>query len=184
MQTSTNEIVEIIEGHTKILVPSSAINEKVPPREPAFFNPKAKLNRDFSIIAYSAFWKNFEGPRIFLDGLSGLGARALRVANEIKNVEKVIANDVNPKALQLIRQSIQLNNLHSLEILENEVCRFLSIYSTKNQRASIVDIDPFGSPTKYVDCGIRATIHGGILSTTATDLQVLHGLFQDACKRR
>lgn len=184
MQTSINDLIEITEGKTKILVPSGAIKEKVPPRDPAFFNPRAKLNRDFSIIAYSAFWKNFEGPRIFLDGLSGLGARALRVANEIKNVEKVIANDVNPKALQLIRQSIQLNNLHSLEISENEVCRFLSIYSTKNQRASIVDIDPFGSPTKYVDCGIRATIHDGILSTTATDLQVLHGLFQDACKRR
>ena len=27
-------------------------------------------------------------------------------------------------------------------------------------------------------------MHGGILSTTATDLQVLNGLFQDACKER
>jgi len=75
LQTSINDLIEITEGKTKILVPSGAINEKVPPREPAFFNPRAKLNRDFSIIAYSAFWKNFEGPRIFLDGLSGLGAR-------------------------------------------------------------------------------------------------------------
>ena len=40
------------------------MTEKVPPKKPAFFNPKAKLNRDFSIIAYAGFLKNFEGPKI------------------------------------------------------------------------------------------------------------------------
>ena len=64
------------------------------------------------------------------------------------------------------------------------MCRFFSTFSKKGERGTIVDIDPFGSPAKYIDCGIRATMHGGILSTTATDLQVLHGLFRDACKRR
>ena len=84
MQRFDTEIITFTEGTTKILVPKEAIDEKVPPKEPAFFNPRAKLNRDFSIIAYSSFAKNFEGPKIFLEGLSGLGARGLRVANEIK----------------------------------------------------------------------------------------------------
>ncbi|MGI0097634.1 MAG: tRNA (guanine-N1)-methyltransferase, partial [Nitrosopumilaceae archaeon] len=66
MQTNVKEIIEITEGATKILVPRGSVDEKVPPRDPAFFNPMAKLNRDFSIIAYSAFWKNFQGPKIFL----------------------------------------------------------------------------------------------------------------------
>ena len=44
------KITEISEGKTKILVPSDAITDTVPPKEPAFFNPKASLNRDFSII--------------------------------------------------------------------------------------------------------------------------------------
>ena len=182
MQTA--EFLEIIEGKTRFLVPSGSINEKVPPKDPAFFNPKAKLNRDFSIIAYSAFLKNFDGPKIFLEGLSGTGARGLRVANEISNVEKVIVNDLNPNALELAKKSASLNNLQNFQTSENEVCRFLSTFSKKGERGTIVDIDPFGSPAKYVDCGIRATMHGGILSTTATDLQVLHGLFRDACKRR
>ena len=47
-----------------------------------------------------------------------------------------------------------------------------------------MDIDPFGSPSKYIDCAIRATMHGGMLALTATDLQVLHGLFNKAAKRR
>lgn len=182
MQTA--EFLEIIEGKTRFLVPSGSINEKVPPKDPAFFNPKAKLNRDFSIIAYSAFLKNFDGPKIFLEGLSGIGARGIRVANELSNIEQVIINDLNPKALELAIKSASLNNLQNFQTSENEVCRFFSTFSKKGERGTIVDIDPFGSPAKYIDCGIRATMHGGILSTTATDLQVLHGLFRDACKRR
>jgi len=179
-----SNIIEILEGTTKIRVPSGSISEKVPPKEPAFFNPKASLNRDFSIIAYSSFWKNFQYPKIFLDGLSGIGARSLRVANEIDGVDKVIANDVNPKALDLAKESSEINSLKNFEISENETCRFFSLHSRKNNRGSIVDIDPFGSPSKYIDCGVRATMHGGLLSVTATDLQVLHGLFNNAAKRR
>jgi tRNA (guanine26-N2/guanine27-N2)-dimethyltransferase len=179
-----SNITEILEGATKILVPNDSINDKVPPKEPAFFNPKAGLSRDFSIIAYSSFWKNFQHQKIFLDGLSGIGARSLRVANEIDGVDGVIANDVNPKALELAKESSLINSLKNFEISENETCRFFSLHSRKNHRGSIVDIDPFGSPSKYIDCGLRATMHGGLLSATATDLQVLHGLFNNAAKRR
>ena len=179
-----SNITEIIEGITKIRVPNGSISEKVPPKEPAFFNPKASLNRDFSIIAYSSFWKNFQYPKIFLDGLSGIGARSLRVANEIDGVDEVIANDVNPKALELAKESSEVNSLKNFETSENEACRFFSLHSRKNNRGSIVDIDPFGSPSKYIDCGVRAIMHGGLLSVTATDLQVLHGLFNNAAKRR
>ncbi|MDC0194494.1 tRNA (guanine-N1)-methyltransferase [Candidatus Nitrosopelagicus sp.] len=180
----SSDIIETVEGKTKIRVPNRSLTDKVPPMEPAFFNPKAKLNRDFSIIAYSAFWKKFDGPKIFLDGLTGIGARAIRVATEINNVEKVIVNDVNPNALDLARESFKINKLKNFEVSENEVCRFFSLHSKKNSRGSIVDVDPFGSPSKYIDCAIRATMHGGLMSVTATDLQVLHGLFNKAARRR
>ena len=178
------EITEIIEGSTKLLVPKGSMTEKVPPKEPAFFNPRASLSRDLSIIAYSAFWKDYKFPKIFFDGLSGLGARGLRVANEVKEVEKVIMNDVNANSLELALKSAKINNLKNFEISENETCRFLSSHSKMNERASIVDIDPFGSPSRYIDCAIRATMHSGMLALTATDLQVLHGLFNKAAKRR
>ena len=174
---------EIIEGETKLLVPKKSITDKVPPMKPAFFNPKAKLNRDFSIIAYSAFLNKFQNPKIFLEGLSGIGARGLRVSNELK-IENLIINDLNPSALKMAEYSANLNELKNIEFSEKEVCKFLSDHSKKGERGSIVDIDPFGSPAAFFDCGIRATMHGGILSTAATDLQVLNGLFQGACKRK
>lgn len=178
------DVTTITEGRTKILVPRASIESKVPPMDVAFFNPRAKLSRDFSIIAYSAFIKKFQGPKTFLDSMSGVGARGLRVANEISQVEQVFVNDLNPTALELGRRSAALNNLQNYTTSEEETCRFLSSFSRKGMRAAIVDIDPFGSPARHLDCGIRATVHGGILSVTATDLQVLHGLFNDACRKK
>jgi tRNA (guanine26-N2/guanine27-N2)-dimethyltransferase len=183
LQIPDETFEEITEGQTKVLVPKKSITDKVPPKEPAFFNPKARLTRDYSIIAYGAFLKKFVGPKIFLDGLSGVGIRGLRVANEL-SLDSVIINDLNPTALKLAKYSAQLNNLKNMQYSEMEVCGFLSKHSTKGERGSIVDIDPFGSPSEFFDCGIRATMHGGILSTTATDLQVLNGLYQNACKRK
>lgn len=176
------DIIEIVEGTTKILVPKKSMTDEAPPRDPAFFNPKAKMNRDLSIIAYSVFLKNFKGPKIFLDCLSSLGARGLRVANEL-DLDQVVINDLNPSALALARRSAQLNDLKNFCVSEKEACIFCSDFSKKNNRASIVDVDPFGSPARFIDCAIRATMHGGILSVTATDLQVLNGLFQNACMR-
>lgn len=183
MEIPNESLQEIVEGKTKLLVPKESITKKVPPKEPAFFNPKAKLNRDFSIIAYAAFLENFQGPKIFLEGLSGIGARGLRVANELE-IDNLVINDLNPTALKMAEYSANLNEIKNVEFTEKEVCRFFSNYSKKGERGSIVDIDPFGSPAAFFDCGIRATMHGGILSTAATDLQVLNGLFQSACKRK
>ena len=183
MQITKDSFEEIIEGQTKLMVPKKSITDTVPPKEPAFFNPKASLSRDFSIIAYGAFLKNFKGPKIFLEGLSGIGARGLRVANELQ-VDNIIINDLNPSALELAKYSGKLNNLENVEFSEEEICRFFSKYSRKGCRGSIVDIDPFGSSAQFFDCGLRAIMHGGILSCTATDLQVLNGLFQNACMRK
>lgn len=179
-----SELVEIIEGTTKLLAPKDSLSEKSPPKEPAFFNPRARISRDFSIIAYSAFLKNFKGPKIFLDSLAGIGARSIRVANEINSIEKVIANDVNEQALEIGKKIAKLNQVNNCEFSENEACRFLSLHSSRDERGAIVDVDPFGSPSRYLDCAIRATYHGGLVSVTATDLTVLHGIFPEACKRK
>ncbi len=183
MEVSKDLFEEMLEGKTKIIVPKKSLTEKTPPKEPAFFNPKAKKTRDFSIIAYGAFLKDFVGPKIFLEGLSGIGVRGIRVANELA-VDNVVINDLNPIALRLAESSAKLNNIKNIKFSEMEICRFFSKYSKKGQRGTIVDIDPFGSPAPFFDCGIRATMHSGILSVTATDLQVLNGLFDNACKRR
>ena len=76
----------------------------------------------------------------------------------------VVANDVNSEGLNIAQDSMKLNEITNFETSENEICRFFGSYSKKGKRGSIVDVDPFGSPTKYFDCAIRATMHGGMLS--------------------
>ena len=36
------------------------LNNKVPPKSPAFFNQAARLNRDISVLAYRAFISDFK----------------------------------------------------------------------------------------------------------------------------
>ncbi len=179
MKFSKEYFEEIIEGDTYMLVPKRSLTDTVPPNKPAFFNPKARLSRDLSILVYSTFLQQFDEPRIFLDGMSGVGARGLRAANEL-GVYSVI-NDLNPTALAMSEHSAMLNNIDGIEFSNDEVCRFFAARSRDGKRGTIVDIDPFGSPVEFFDCGLRATIHGGMMSVTATDLQVLHGLADRAC---
>lgn len=176
-------MAEIVEGGTRLLVPSESMTKSVPPRKPAFFNPRAVLTRDLSVVAYAAFLRDFEGASMFLEAFSGVGARGLRVGNEL-DVQSVVVNDLNPSALEMAKNSARLNGMTNIEFSKDEACRFLSGRSKSRSRGVIVDIDPFGSPAQFFDCGIRATAHNGILSATATDLQVLNGLFNDACRRR
>ena len=178
-------IREITEGRTRLLVPSGALESEAPPRDTAFFNPRSAANRDASTAAYAAHLDGFDGPPTMLEPLAGVGARGLRAANETGAIRHIHINDINPKAVSLAGEAAALNRLDAEISFSNlEACRFLSNYATRGSRGAIVDIDPFGSPAPFFDCAVRSLMHGGLLSCTATDLQVLNGLFDEACQNR
>ena len=133
---------------------------------------------------YGAVAEDYGGDLTYLDALCGLGARGLRVANELDGFENIILNDANPNAIQMAKESSEKNNLENVKFSNQEACSFLSEHSETGMRAMAADVDPFGSPAKYFDCAVRSVAHGGLLSATATDLQVLRGLFNAACVRR
>jgi tRNA (guanine26-N2/guanine27-N2)-dimethyltransferase len=183
------EIVETIEGKTRLLVPAVSLTEKVPPKVPAFFNPSAKLNRDISIVAYRAFIQDLKkNKKTFADSFSGIGARALRVAVEAPGIEEIHMNDINPIAMDLSKKAAELNFVtEKCNFSVNDVCKFLTTRSTKKnegERFGIVDLDPFGSPSQYIDCVLRAVLDTGLISITATDTAVLCGVYRDVCFRR
>lgn len=196
MDDAAPEIAETLEGSTRLFVPAASLSGSVPPREPAFFNPRARLSRDVSVAAYSALAAGLARPAVMLEALSGLGARGLRAACE-SGVGLVVLNDLNAAALGLAARSAAANGLGNVEMSRREACAFLLSRQWGNhgggdgdggggprRRADIVDIDPFGSPAPYLDCCLRAVSRGGLLSMTATDLQVLNGMFPAACVRR
>lgn len=175
---------EIREGTAKLLVPSDSLTEKVPPRSPAFFNPNARLNRDLSMVAYKVYAKEASN-RSMADALAGVGARSVRAAVEVKELDEVYINDANPLAIDIARQSSMLNGVEGrCRFSVNEVCKFLIDHSSRGSRFGIVDLDPFGTPAPYIDCALRAVYDGGLLSVTATDTPVLCGIYPDVCIRR
>jgi tRNA (guanine26-N2/guanine27-N2)-dimethyltransferase len=181
------ETGETLEGSTKLLVPALSLTTRVPPKSPAFFNPSAKLSRDISILAYRAFLQDMsKNKKTFGDPLSGVGARALRVAVEVPEIDEVYINDLNPLAIDLSKKTAQLNFVRrKCNFSVNEACRFLLSCHTKNgDRFGIVDLDPFGSPAPYIDCVIRSVLDSGLISVTATDTAVLCGVFDDVCFRK
>ncbi|MEW5840623.1 MAG: tRNA (guanine-N1)-methyltransferase, partial [Thermoproteota archaeon] len=173
-------------GRTKLLVPSLSQTERVPPKVPAFFNPAAKLNRDLSVLAYRAFAPRLEkGEKALADGFTGIGARALRAAVEVPELEKVYGNDVNPTAIAAARESARINGIGDKCVFSvNEVCKFLLAGDERGERFGIVDLDPFGTPAMHIDCVLRSVLDDGLISITATDTAVLHGVYPEVCRRR
>jgi tRNA (guanine26-N2/guanine27-N2)-dimethyltransferase len=178
------EFVRIVEGRTMLMVPKSSLTAKVPSKTPAFFNPAAKLNRDLSILVYSAFAASSR-KKTFADSFAGIGARALRVAVEVPEVEEVYCNDINCVAIEAAKEAARLNSVTGrCHFSIDEVCKFLLKGDEEGNRYSIVDLDPFGTPAKHVDCVLRSVLDGGLVSITATDTAVLWGVYPKVCQRR
>ncbi|MEW6069090.1 MAG: tRNA (guanine(10)-N(2))-dimethyltransferase [Candidatus Thermoplasmatota archaeon] len=163
----------IKEGKTKLYVPEQSLKFRGPGKAiGGFYNPLMEFSRDVSVVVINAL-----KPRIVLDGLAGCGARGVRIANE-SGIE-VVVNDLNKEAFKLIKKNIKVNNLKNacatnknFNVLVNE-----NFYD-------YVDIDPYGSPTPYLDSAFRASRKNSIISATATDLAVLCGAQPKACLRK
>jgi len=179
-----SDFVKTVEGETMLVVPYSSLTAKVLPKVPAFFNPAAKFNRDLSILAYNAFAHSSE-KKTFADSFTGIGARALRVAVEVPEIEQVYCNDINSVAIESAKEAAKLNCVTDKCYFSiDEVCKFLLKGDKEGTRFSIVDLDPFGTPAKHVDCMLRAVLDDGLISITATDTAVLCGVYPKVCLRR
>lgn len=179
-----DDFVRTVEGKTTFLVPQLSLTARVPPKAPAFFNPAAKLNRDLSVLAYRASAPSLSS-KTFADSFTGVGARALRVAVEVPEIEQVYGNDINSIAIGTANESATINSVSGkCHFSIEEVCKFLLHGDGEGERFGIVDLDPFGTPARHVDCVLRAVLDGGLVSMTATDTAVLCGIYPEVCLRR
>ena len=185
-----NNFIEIREGQTRLLVPENSLYGKVPPHYPAFFNPLACLNRDLSIYLYNIFVDEYcnrnHSQITFADAFGGIGSRGLRVAVEVPKVSQIFINDINRIAISAAQESALVNNVSEKCFFSiNEVCKFLISRPTEgNKRFTIIDLDPFGSPSPFIDCVLRSVEDEGLISITATDTAVLSGIYQTVCLRK
>jgi len=169
-----------MEGRTGLFVPAASLAKVPPPTAPVFFNPAASVNRDVTVAITAA-----SGGRTFCDSMAGVGARGVRVANEVDGLRLVTLVDFNRESLKLARRSASLNGVGGkCEFSASETSSFLFSRFGSEERFDYVDADPFGTPARQLQAGVCATSEGGIFSVTATDTAVLCGLYPEVARRR
>ncbi|MFB6216328.1 MAG: hypothetical protein ABEJ72_05075, partial [Candidatus Aenigmatarchaeota archaeon] len=158
----------------RIFVPE----EEEPDRESeVFYNREMITNRDLSVISAETFLEQagIQDPRI-CDALAASGIRGFRYSE----LGEVHINDSNPSAVEAIREGLEENNI-SAEIHEEDANVLLS---EMRNVFHIVDIDPFGPFTPYLDSAARAANHSSLVGLTATDNSSTSGSYPKVCKRR
>ena len=108
------------------------------------------------------------------------------MANEVLEFDRVFLNDISPVSIELAQIAARQNRVEQKCIFsQEETCAFLSgRVPNHGERFDAVDLDPFGTPSPFVDDALRATKHGGILSVSATDTAVLCGIYPSVAQRK
>lgn len=142
-----------------------------------FYNPKMRLNREVTMGVL--------GQESGLDAvfpLSGTGIRALRVLKEQDVVDSVVVNDINEHFPGRFQQYADRNDVDLCDVsVKQRDARSLP-YDLRSY--DFVEIDPFGSPNKFLDSAIQELRDEGLLALTATDTAPLSGTYPTTCQRK
>lgn len=165
----------IVEGTTKVSVPVPPKDATFPPSAaPVFYNPEMELNRDINVAATSAFVARLLSRKEILreevryvDAFSASGIRGLRIAGEV-GIHATI-NDWSPEAFEMMKENIKINGLEEKTLATRKNANVL----LHEQKFHIVDVDPFGTPSPFLDAA-SASVRS-LLSVTATDTAPLCG---------
>jgi tRNA (guanine26-N2/guanine27-N2)-dimethyltransferase len=130
-----------------------------------FYNPRMRLCRDIDMIVFSELRKSGVNRHSYLDALAATGIRGIRACLEAEFTP--FFNDVDRKAVEMIKQNLQLNGI------EAEVFNRDAVSLMRDRSFFHIDIDPFGSPAQFVDAACYSARR--FLSVTATDIAALCG---------
>lgn len=143
-----------------------------------FFNTEMVHNRDISEIAAHTFSERIEKDSLRVcDPLAASGIRGFRYASI---AEELHLNDINPGAVESIQKGLETNNLKG-EVTNKDANVLLT---EKRNYFHLIDIDPFGSFTEFLDSTARAANHQSFVGLTATDNAVPAGSYATTCRRR
>jgi tRNA (guanine26-N2/guanine27-N2)-dimethyltransferase len=135
-----------------------------------------------------------------LEALAASGLRSVRYWNEIPGIKHVTINDLEEAAVERAKDNLRNNNLESF-ILESNVTRDHGIcvnhgdathelYMARRPQQTInptptqakqqpmwdvIDLDPYGSASPFLDGAVQAVESGGLLCITCTDMAALGG---------
>jgi len=183
-----NKYVTKQEGSVKFLL-HEIDNDVIPSKSMnVFYNERMEINRDISILAIIAYNKIISHESlVIVDSMAASGIGSIRLLKNTKNVKKIYLNDINPFAVELIKNNLKLNEIKSkqAEVLNKDANLLFSEFSRSSTLPDVISIDPFGTPNLYIDSAFKAIKKDkGLLCITATDTAVLFGVKPKVCIRK
>ncbi|KAL7613900.1 hypothetical protein Lser_V15G07598 [Lactuca serriola] len=119
-------------------------------------------------------------PRV-LEALSATGLRALRYAREVEGIGQVVALDNDKASVEACRRNIKFNGSVASAKVESNLADARVYMLTHPKEFDMVDLDPYGSPSVFLDSAVQSIADGGMLMCTATDMAVLCGGNGEVC---
>jgi tRNA (guanine26-N2/guanine27-N2)-dimethyltransferase len=113
--------------------------------------------------------------------LSASGLRALRYAREIEGIGQVVALDNDLASVEACQRNIKFNGSVAISKVESHHTDARVHMLTHPKEFDVVDLDPYGSPSIFLDSAIQSVTDGGLLMCTATDMAVLCGGNGEVC---
>jgi tRNA (guanine26-N2/guanine27-N2)-dimethyltransferase len=141
----------------------------------AFLNPAAKLSRDY-IVAFINSVAG-EGARV-LDATAASGIRGIRYALETQ-AKDITLLDINRSAFGSLKKNLTYNHVKA-KAYNSSIQEFAN---TTGEKFEVIDLDPFGGVTPYINDLMKVSKDGTYLLATATDTAVLCGAQHKACVR-
>ncbi|KAJ7567567.1 hypothetical protein O6H91_02G153100 [Diphasiastrum complanatum] len=120
-------------------------------------------------------------PLCVLEALAASGLRALRYAREVEGVASVVALDNDTVAVEACARNIKLNGTLAASKVQARHADARIYMLTHEKEFDVVDLDPYGSPSVFLDSAVQSVADGGILMCTATDMAVLCGNNGEVC---
>ncbi|CCF56838.1 hypothetical protein KAFR_0B05430 [Kazachstania africana CBS 2517] len=140
------------------------------------FTSKKRKLEDGSTITEEIKEQDPEKYMRILEALSATGLRAIRYAKEIPNVKELVANDLIPAAVDSIQRNISFNEVdHLVKANLDDANALLYREKGQNNRFHVIDLDPYGTVTPFIDAALQNIEENGLLLVTCTDLSVLAG---------
>ncbi|EFJ10436.1 hypothetical protein SELMODRAFT_153186 [Selaginella moellendorffii] len=133
------------------------------------------------VEATSSSENNIAKPIRVLEALAASGLRALRYAREVEGIASVLALDSDKVAVEACARNIKLNGSVAASKVEAQQADSRVYMLTHEKQFDVVDLDPYGSPSIFLDSAVQTIADGGMLMCTATDMAVLCGNNGEVC---
>lgn len=131
------------------------------------------LDRDLAVAVAAALggpaWDGWEPT-------AATGVRGLRLLRESGAFASFRFSEAVPRSFEVLRRNVGSEPRARADLGDALAAGSRGAYD-------YVDVDPYGSPLRFLPRAIEACRNGGVLAVTATDLPVLAGAQPVACQR-